>query len=213
VAVVYPRQIDFLQQAAREGVPPNSGLLGYYSPVSNRIVMYDAAASGNGWDWTTNADTIIHEAAHQTAFNCGVHARFGNPPQWVVEGLGTMFEARGVWQSQRYKNVGDRINRGRLEAWRSYKSRRDSDAIAQLVSSDRPFRKQPLAAYAEAWALSFFLCETMPKKYVEYLSKTASRPAFDDYTSHERLNDFTSVFGNDLAMLTARMERFIGGLK
>jgi hypothetical protein len=28
VAVVYPRQIDFLQQAAREGVPPNRGLLG-----------------------------------------------------------------------------------------------------------------------------------------------------------------------------------------
>lgn len=213
VAVVYPRQVDFVQQASREGQAVSSGVLGYYSPITNRILMFDASTSGRGWDSDTNADTIIHEAAHQVAFNCGVHTRFGAPPRWAAEGLGTMFEARGVWQSRTYKNQGDRINRGRLQAWQAYQSRRASDAISQLVSSDRAFAKDPLGAYAEAWALSFFLSETMPKKYFEYLTKTATRPAFSDYPTQERLRDFTSVFGADMSMLDARMVRFIGSLK
>ena len=213
VAVVYPRQVDFLLQAAREGMPPNSAVLGYYSPVTNRILMFDATTSGQGWDSGTNVDTIIHEASHQSAFNCGVHGRFANPPRWVVEGLGTMFEARGVWQSRSYPNQADRINYGRLAAWRSYLSRRPSDAISQLVASDRSFSKNAGGSYAEAWALSYYLCETSPKKYFEYLSKTAARPAFEEYTSQERLKDFTDVFGTDLAMLDARMQRFLVGLK
>lgn len=214
IAVVYAQQVDFWQQAAREGAPQNPGLLGYYSPITNRILMFDAATSGHDWDWTTNASTIIHEAAHQTAFNMGVHSRFGGAPRWVVEGLGTMFEARGVGQSRTYPNQPDRINRDRCQAWLKYaQSRRSRDAIAQLVSSDRMFAADTDGAYAEAWALSFFLMETTPKKYIEYLGKTASRPVFVEYSSPKRLQDFTDVFGSDFAMLNARMQRFMAGLK
>ncbi|HEY2412586.1 MAG TPA: DUF1570 domain-containing protein [Pirellulaceae bacterium] len=214
VAIVFPRQVDFWQAAAREGYEPNPGLLGYYSPLSNRIMMFDAAASRPGWDWTTNSDTIIHEAAHQTAFNTGVHQRFAQSPRWLVEGLGTLFEARGVWQSRTYQSQSDRINRGRLTTWQSLaKSRRPTDIIAQLVSSDRFFARDPEAAYAEAWALSFYLIETSPKKYIELLNKTANRPLFAEYPSAKRLEDFTSVFGTDFAMLDARLQRFIAGLK
>jgi hypothetical protein len=213
IAVVYPRQADFWQQATREGVPPTSGLLGYYSPITNRILMFDAAA-GAGFDWTQNSDTIIHEAAHQTAFNTGVHTRFSDAPRWIVEGLGTMFEARGVWQSRNHPHQSDRINRGRLESWRAYsRSRRQPGAISQLVSSDRIFSSDPEGAYAEAWALSFYLMESSPKKYTEFLAKTAARPAFAIYPAPERLSDFTSVFGSDLTMLDARLQRFLAGLK
>jgi uncharacterized protein DUF1570 len=214
IAVVYPREADFWHQATREGMERTPGVLGYYSPLTNRILMFDAAASGSGYDWTTNAETIIHEAAHQSAFNTGVHNRFSDPPRWVVEGLGTMFEARGVWQSRSYPNVNDRINRDRLSVWRAYaKGRRQTDAIAQLVASDRMFSADPDGAYAEAWALSFFLIETTPKKYIEYMAKTAARPMFADYSGPKRLQDFTDVFGSDLTMLDARMQRFIAGLK
>jgi hypothetical protein len=191
VAVVYPRQVDFWQAAAREGYEPNPALLGYYSPTSNRIVMFDAAGSHPGFDWTTNSDTIIHEAAHQTAF-----------------------KARGVWQSRTYQSQSDRINRARLNAWQARgKSSRSSDTLAQLVSSDRLFGSDSLVAYSEAWALSFYLSETSPKKYFELLTKAANRPAFAEYTAAKRLEDFTSVFGNDFAMLDARLQRFMSGLK
>lgn len=214
IAVVFPRQIDFARQAGREGVAASSGLLGYYSTMTNRILLYDATAGSNSSNWASNAETIIHEAAHQTAFNTGVHSRFGVAPRWVVEGLGTMFEARGVWQSRTYPHASDRINRGRLAAWRQYAgSRRPADAIAQLVSSDRPFQADIDGAYAEAWALSFFLSETEPKKYSAYLMKTATIRPFSDYRAPQRLQDFTDTFGSDLPMLDARMKRFVAGLK
>ena len=108
-----------------------------------------------------------------------------------------MFEARGVWQSRTYPNQADRINRGRLHDWHSNaKGRRQTDAIAQLISSDRPFGTDPEGAYAEAWALTFFLIESTPKKYIEYMAKTAARPAFTDYPGPKRLQDFTDVRGD-----------------
>lgn len=213
IAVIFPRQADFWQAAGRDGLPRMSGVLGYYSPTTNRILMFDSSAE-SGRDWTTNADTIIHEAAHQTAFNLGVHGRFGANPRWVVEGLGTMFEAKGVWQSRTNPQQADRINRGRLTSWRAYANgRRSADAIGQIVSSDRIFAENPDGAYAEAWALSFFLMESEPKKYIQFLSKTAALPSFADYRAPQRLADFTAVFGSDLKMLDARMQRFMAGLK
>ncbi len=214
VAVVFPRQSDFQRHAAREGVPPNSGLLGYYSPVTNRILVYDVTAQ-SGLDWTVNAETIVHEAAHQTAFNTGVHTRFGVAPRWVVEGVGTMFEARGVWQSRTYPNQADRINRGLLASYRRYvaSGRRPKTAIAELVSSDRLFQASPTTAYPEAWALTFFLAEAESKRYLTYLAALAAKPPGTPYRAPERLKDFTDTFGSDLAMLDARLQRFIAGLK
>jgi hypothetical protein len=213
IAVVFPRHADFARQAAREGVRAGGGLLGYYSTATNRILMFDATA-GTSADWTLNAETIIHEAAHQTAFNTGVHSRYGVATRWVVEGLGTMFEARGVWNSRNFPHAGDRINRGRLESWRSYaRSRRPADAIAQLVSSDRLFQADSDGAYSEAWALTFYLSESEPRKYSEYLMKTAAVRPFSNYRSPERLKDFTDTIGSDLGMLDARLKRFMAGLK
>jgi len=214
IAVVFPRQVEFWEQASREGLPHNPGILGYYSPVTNRILMYDSSATGGQGDWATNAETIIHEAAHQSAFNTGVHTRFASPPRWLVEGLGTLFEARGVWQSRTYPNQADRLNRARLTAWQVYNHRgRPKSAIAEIVASDRIFSTNPSGAYGEAWMLSFFLLETSPKQYVEYLGRVASRSAFSEYAGPERLQDFTAIFGSDLTMLEARLERFVAGLK
>lgn len=213
VAIVYSRQVDFWQYAQKEGVAPAPGVLGYYSPITNRIVMYDATSAGAG-DWSVNAETIIHEATHQSAFNTGVHSRYGQAPRWVVEGLGTLFEARGVWQSHRWPSQSDRIQRARLSAWRAWSTtRRPADAPAQLVSSDRLFADDPAGAYAEAWAMTFFLSETMPEKYFAYLQRTAKRPPFGEYPPPQRLADFVAVFGGDLKMLDARLKRFLEGLK
>jgi hypothetical protein len=211
IAVVYPRQVDFLEQARKEGVNPN-GLLGYYSPKTNRILLFDST-SQNGGNWSLNAETIIHEATHQTAFNTGIHSRYGHAPRWVVEGLGTMFEARGVWDSRKYPSLADRVNRGRLQQYRRLMEHRKWSGIAEIVSSDRPFQTDVDAAYPEAWALTFFLCETEPKKYLQYVAKTSAIEPFSAYPSPKRLSDFTDVFGADLKLLDARMQRWLQGIK
>lgn len=213
VAVVYPRQADFDRAARAEGAGSVGKMLGYYSPRTNRICLFDITSGRGGQDWAINADTIIHEATHQMAFNAGMHNRFGQSPQWVCEGLATMFEARGVWNNRLHHNLPDRVNHIQLAAFRRYLPRRSANAISETVSSDRIFDKDTEGAYAEAWALSFFLSEQEPRKYVQYLMKTAAVKDFTEYRSPERLQDFTSIFGSNLGLLEARMKRFIAELK
>ena len=108
----------------------------------------------------------------------------------------------------------DRVNRGRLESFRRYVAdRRQPGALATLLTSDTPFRTDPDGAYAEAWALSFYLCETQPRLYAAYLEKTAQRPLFIDYPAAERSADFQSFFGNDLKLFDAKFLRYMEGVK
>jgi Protein of unknown function (DUF1570) len=210
VAIVWNKQQDFFHYAASSGTPVPQGVLGFYSPASNRVMLYDSGAK----DWKQDASTIVHEATHQTAFNTGVHSRFAMPPRWLAEGLGTLYEARGIWDSRNYPNIEDRINRGRLTNFRQYLAAgRPSGAFLAIVNTDKMFQLNPGAAYAEAWALTFFLQETQSSNYAKYLAKTAARPPFSDYTSAQRLADFRSAFGDDLKMLEANYLRFIAGLK
>jgi hypothetical protein len=213
VAVVFPKQEDFLRYAASQGDNVTTQVLGYYSPRSNRILMYDSTARA-GDDWTQNAETLIHEAAHQTAFNTGIHNRWSMPPRWVAEGLGTLFEARGVYDAPHYTSQADRLNRGRLDAFKNYAyGDRKRGNLQLIISSDRQFGSDPNGAYAEAWALTFYLSETEPRKYFEYLAKTASHSPFVEVKGPERLADFTSIFGDDLGLIEAKMLRYLKELK
>lgn len=210
VAIVFRNQDDFLAYARRDGAQIGANVLGYYSPVSNRISLFDVGGGrAKAEDWRENAATIIHEAAHQTAFNTGVHRRFGSAPRWLVEGLGTMFEAEGVWDSTHHSTRPARYNRGRLAQFQRLLASRPAKSLEELVTSDRLFQSNIDRAYAEAWALSFFLVETRPKKYSELLSRTAARPAFTRYDAAERLADFTSLFGGNLRHLEAEYLQFM----
>ncbi len=157
---------------------------------------------------------MIHEATHQTAFNTGIHSRFVPTPLWVAEGLATMFEAPGVYNSRAFPRRSDRIHRGHLRQFNEVVLPRSRhELLASLVASDRLFRTHPSAAYATAWALTFYLMETDRGSYGEYLARTADRPPFEDYPSAERTADFVAVFGDDWRMLEARLLRFIAGLQ
>lgn len=215
VAIVWKSREDFQRYTVRDGLKPTSDLLGYYSLDTNRVTLFDVGdGRANAADWQRNYSTTIHEAAHQTAFNTGIHNRFSPPPRWVAEGLGTMFEARGVNNSRAYTNQSDRINRERFEQFKQYRAtRRKPDSLMQLISSDRAFDSDAIAAYGEAWMLTFYLVETLPREYAQYLARTANRPAFREYTAAARLADFTAVFGSDFRMLEARFLRFVDSLR
>ena len=212
VAVVFRTQSEYYRYASASGTPLQPGTLGHYDPKSNRILLFNAGHA-TGDDWSVNAETIIHEATHQTAFNVGVHRRFAEQPRWLVEGLAMMFEARGVWDGRSIYTRSDRINRGRLNDFRYYQPQLSSGAIRVLVESDQLFRTNPGFAYAEAWTLSFFLYETRPQEYSRYLETVAARKAFSEYPAKARLVDFTRSFGNDLKLLDAQLLRFVDELK
>ena len=120
-----------------------------------------------------------------------------------------MFEAPGVWDSRGHIRRQDRINKGRLEQFQALAPSRPAGRVAEIVASDRLFGVDANAAYAEAWSLAFFLVETQPRKFTQYLSLTARRGAFEPYSAADRLADFSSVFGDDLRMLESRFLRFM----
>ena len=214
VAVVFRNEGDYRRAASASGTPLQPNTLGHYDSISNRIYLFDVTSGNGGGDWSENAATIIHEATHQTAYNVGIHNRFAEVPRWLVEGLATMFEARGVWNSQSYHSLKDRLNTGRLVDFRDRVARgRAAGTMAGLVASDQMFRSDAAGAYAEAWALTLYLCETRPRQYIDYLAKTAGRPMFSQYPAAERIADFQAAFGSDLAQLEAKFLAWTAEIK
>jgi hypothetical protein len=203
VAVVYNNQAEFERRAKEQRTTIPEGLLGFYLPTSNRVQMYDVTQDHPNVEWSKNAETIIHEATHQTAFNVGIHNRFTMPPKWLAEGLATMFEAPGVWNSQSFHSLNDRINKQQLAEFRARLADHKPGTFGNLIASDRMFQTDAGAAYAEAWAMTFFLCETRPRQLAEYFKKTAARPDFTDYFATQRVADFKECFGSDLKQLEA----------
>lgn len=212
VAVVFRNQGDYYEYAKANGTTLQPNTLGHYAPTSNRIYMYDAGLE-EGRDWTASIDTIIHEAAHQTAYNVGIHRRFAEQPRWLVEGLAMMFEARGLWDARSTHTRKDRINRGRLADFHALMKDRAAEDLPSLIASDNKFRTDPATAYAEAWALSFFLCETRPQAYCDYLAHVGARKAFTRYPAKQRLADFSLYFGDNTKQLNSEMVRFLSELK
>jgi hypothetical protein len=214
VAIVWGNKQQYLNYAATNGVNLSPNAVGYYSPATNRVHLYDATAGKNGADWQQNADTIIHEVTHQTAFNTGVHARFAGCPRWLAEGLGTLFEAKGIHSARAFTGRPDRINRQRLADYkRLFPKGVEAEYLAQLVSSDRPFERDVPKAYAASWALTFYLVETQSRRYADYLALTAARQPGEPYPDAKRLADFTRIFGDNFAMLAARLSRFMADVQ
>ncbi len=163
VAVIFGSEKEYIDHAAASGAKLLPNTLGHYDPQSNRVLMYDRVAV-NDRDWGTTANTIVHEATHQTAYNVAIHNRAADNPVWAVEGLATMFEARGVYQSRASDTVRLRINRGRLDDFHYHHAgRKHENVVAQLVASDKAFHKSAERAYADSWVLTFFLTETRPR--------------------------------------------------
>lgn len=182
-------------------------VLGYYAPRSNRIITYRQTVDDGGQ--LQDLSTIVHEAAHQTAFNTGIHTRFAACPLWVSEGLATMFEARGVHSSAWYGRIDERVHVQRLRLLLALAARKGEIDIAELVQHDGLFRSDADYAYSLAWGLTFYLAETRPREYFAYLRSTAGADHFAEYGARERLEDFAAAFGGDFQDLNVRMWQYL----
>ena len=214
VGVVCRDRGEFLRHSARGQVFPGRGVIGFYSTRTNRILLYEAGGEAiPSARWQQGASTVVHEATHQVAFNTGIHSRFSPPPSWVAEGLATMFEVVGSGAAEGGSLKG-RAHPGWLRQFQqSVGPRLRPDALSHMVAGDSGFQSEPGQAYATAWALTFYLSETQPGKYAEYLRRTAAHGAMERPTAAQRTGDFTAVFGDDWRMLQARLLRFVEELR
>lgn len=187
--------------------------LGYYSPTSNRVITYDPY-EGKRKSWLLDTDTIVHEATHQTAFNRGIHSRYGASARWVSEGLACMFESPGVNNSYIYTKQIDRINMGRMRPMLKLIANGSAKGnLEKIVRDDRLFQSNPQLAYAYAWGLTFFLAETESRDYIKFLTDDGKRKNFSRYSRTDRVEQFAEAFGSDFENIEATMFNYLKRIK
>ncbi len=220
VAIVLRSRKEFALRLDKEA-SFDRNIIGYYSKKSNRITTY--APSGMRLtptgaklmdNWLEKSPTIIHEVAHQIAFNCGVHNRFSTVPKWTSEGLAMLCETRGVYDFKKFPRIKDRVNKLRLKSFRQLSAAgKTQGKLLELLQSDRVFETDPEVAYAVSWAISFYLNENRQAEYLDYLKRDARRGDFQKHTKIDRVGFFIRHFGKNVDALEKRMSLFIEALK
>jgi hypothetical protein len=226
-AIIFADEQSFKAYAAADAGQFGEESKGYYSIRTNRIVLYDlTAAKGKKRATSTteikkrtaaaafNVATIVHEATHQIAFNSGLHVRFADNPLWLTEGMAMYFETPDLDGGHKWRTIGQ-INRPRYDRFVTFlRRRRNRNSLVTLISQTDRFTDSHKAAdaYAEAWALTYFLNEKHPDEYVAYLKRLAKKSPLVWDEPAARLSDFKSVFGDKLPALDAEFVRFMKSL-
>jgi hypothetical protein len=227
-AVIFADKRTYTQFARSELGDAAGSIIGYFSLRTNRMTMYDLTgietlrryANSRGTskgitrilaqpDAQRTVATIIHEATHQIAHNCGLHQRYSDCPVWFSEGIAVYFETPDLTSSKGWRGIGV-VNRPRLAVFRNYLRSRPPNSLETLLRDDKRFHdtSQSLETYAEAWALTYFLIHQHPKKYVEYLKLLSQKKPLIYADGKQRLEEFKKVFG-DLDLLDMEFLRFI----
>jgi hypothetical protein len=208
VAIVHADRESFHRAVPRAGPQ----VLGIYDRRSNRIHLYEHGGGAHAFD-----TTICHEAAHQSAFNVGVHSRVAPTPHWIVEGIGCLFQAPALVAGH---SGGDPRGRCDPQLLRLFEDHYSGDLPAfaaelqTLVRDDRPFRRaeRTTRAYVASWALTFYLAERRETEFARLLETYAARPPFRNYPAAERARDFQSALGPVDLRLAKQIERFLQSL-
>ena len=228
VAIVFAEKPDYARYAVADLGEGADAAIGYYNMRTNRVIMYDltgvegaalpasrsTAAHINRVLSRPQAErtvaTIIHEATHQIAFNCGLQTRYADIPLWVSEGIAVYFETPDLDSSKGWRRIGG-VNRERLFQFRRYLASRPADSLQTLVANSRRFRNTQTApdAYAEAWALNYFLLRRRSEEYHRYLKMLAEKQPLMNDTDEDRLAAFKSHFDADWEALDREFVSYI----
>jgi len=227
VALVFDSRESFAQFAHSEVGEASRSMIGYYSLKTNRMVSYDLTGAAGvkvigdlGTAARINAilsqpgaertvATIVHEATHQVAFNSGLQVRYADIPFWVSEGVAIYFESPDLSSAKGWKGIG-LVNRVNLVNFRKLVSSKRAN-LTTLLSDDKRFRDPATSAdaYAEAWALTYFLIRTRGDAYAKYLQALAQYPQLGEMSDDERIAEFKRAFGDDLTGLEAEFLRYM----
>jgi hypothetical protein len=216
LAVLVFSNRQLYEQHSREDLPDGVGnIVGFYSLRSNRVNMFDltgaeAIRTGNSRRGSMReinqmlsqpaaeplVATIVHEATHQITFNCGLQTRYADIPLWLCEGMAVYFEAPDLASTRGWRGIG-RINYPRLKTFHDNLQQWHEGSLERLLMDNRRFRNPQTAAdaYADAWALNYYLIKYEPNAYAEYVKLLAAKPPLVEDEPQTRLDEFRQHFG------------------
>ncbi len=213
--LILQNRAQFQEYAVRDGAAAAAETDGYYSARTNRVVLFDLTADGPGRALGNavqreeitrrlsqspgSVATVVHEAVHQLAFNTGLQVRYADNPMWFSEGLAMYFETPDFGVGSRWTTAG-KVNPWRLDAFQKSLGSRGDDSLPSLIRNEDRFREpgQMTAAYAESWLLVHYLSTSRPAEWKTYVALLRGKSPLIFATPDERLQEFQSVFGDDL---------------
>lgn len=224
IAIILADRKQFARYAAADVGSAAEMSKGYYSIRSNRMVLYDLTAGEAVRPARTIQEivrrvsaspltvaTVVHEATHQIAFNSGMHTRYADNPLWLTEGMAMYFEAPDLRSRAGWRTAG-KINPARMRRFQDYRrKRRKSGSLQRLFTDDQRFNDPKTAAdaYAEAWALTYFLIRKKGRRYARYLQLISRKRPLRFDKPEQRLIDFRKAFGDDLDRLDRDFLRYM----
>ena len=231
-AFVFDHKGSFSRYSRKELGEATSAIIGYYSLATNRVTMYDLTGADalNSTGRGTSAEqinrilsrpeaertvaTIIHEATHQLAFNCGLQTRYADIPLWLSEGVAIYFETPDLQSSKGWRGIGN-VHRARLMDFRRSLNGRAKDSLTTLLSADTRFRETQSApiAYAESWTLVHFLLKKYPRQFQSYMRLLSQKKPLIFSSPEERLAEFRQCFEKDLADLDNEFLRYAASIR
>ena len=108
----FPPTMKPVEHDAKTGVQPQGRRHGNTAGQINQILAQPEALRA--------VSTIVHEATHQIAFNCGLHTRLSDCPRWLSEGIAMyLFETPDLSSPKGWKSIGC-VNQLRLEQFAKY---------------------------------------------------------------------------------------------
>ena len=203
-------------------------IIGYFNLRTNRMTMYDLTGIESLGQYGAARDTsaqisrilaqpealrtvatVVHEATHQIAYNCGLLVRYSDCPVWLSEGIAVFFETPDLRSTKGWRRIGE-VNGPRLVRFRQYLANRPANSLQTLLADGVRFRNphQSLDAYAEAWSLTYFLIRQRPEQYLIYLKMISQKKPLLRDGPEARLDQFERVFG-DLKTLDAEFVRYM----
>ncbi|RIK67460.1 MAG: hypothetical protein DCC65_06425 [Planctomycetota bacterium] len=155
-----------------------------------------------------NRSVVQHEVAHQLLYNFRVHnfeSSWANP-QWLVEGLATLFEVppgkhgagAGVINQRRLGDIRESIAEFTAEDWRRFIGA--ASPGRQMLSNE---------GYARSWALAYFLVKRKSRELSRYVELIKRRKTSRPVSAERELADFEKCFGNVDDAFAASVAEFV----
>lgn len=227
-------QVDFIKETNRKAEQLQAEARGSNDPAVRKAKSREAQWYINQiaqYQQEQNRSVVQHEVAHQLLFNLNVHNHKVDNPQWLVEGMATLFEPPPGKTGAGF-NV---INQQRLGDIRGTLIKEVAGAPAASGGRNRPAgpaRQQPVQmkaedfksfianpspsggmlsneGYAQSWAVCYYLVKRKSKQLPAYLELIRKREVNAVITPEQDLADFEKCFGKVDDTFTKKWANFI----
>ncbi|MGQ9505956.1 MAG: DUF1570 domain-containing protein [Thermogutta sp.] len=202
---------EYLRSAENIRIEPTK-VLGFYDPVSNRVVTFDLAEAArtpaNLPASEKLRNVIRHEAFHQVAANIGLINRSAAVPLWFHEGMALLFEGEFVNPSCRTATRILSEETGLKAQAKFLLAKQPRGWLRPLVLSDDLFSASPETAYALSWALVNYLSDKRRQSFTQYLMRINRLAPFEQLSSGQRESDFIDAFGERWEILESSVQAY-----